>query len=92
MKSFERVLTAVFTNSETGASVTLTGNHAYSFHRQFSEEGAQIINYYDETTGTYESYNRDCICNLKYTSVKGDEYVKPNCEPLYCDPATTPEP
>lgn len=82
--SFKRVLTATFTNSATGATVTLTGDQAYSFRRQFLAAEPIITVYKEGSPSEEDSYNIDCICDLKYTNAKGEDYVKPECESIFC--------
>ena len=90
-KSFERKVTVTITPKE-GEAVTLTGETAASFWLAY-QRGEEFITVVDPTTGKRTTYNGDCVCSVQWESAKGDEYVKPDCEPLFCpEPAPDPEP
>ena len=89
--SFERVITVTVT-PKVGEAFTLTGQEASSFYQNYVT-GQQLITVVDPETGARTTYNSECICSVKWESVKGDDYVKPECDPLYCPPeAPAPDP
>lgn len=71
--------------------IVLTGDLAHNVFMQYSR-GDQMIRYYNPETGTYEVANRDCICAMSESATEGDPYVKPDCEPLFCDDEEVVEP
>lgn len=89
MASFKRTWEVIATTT-AGETLTLAGDTGHSFYNQFMG-GQPIINVIDGETGVLKSYNRDCICSIQATQGKGEDYVKPECDPLWCPEPTEPE-
>lgn len=87
--STKKILTVTVT-PKSGDTVTLVSPQSNEFIRQLEAEKT-VIKVMDADASSFDYFVTNCICHVKAVYSNGDEYVKPDCDDLYCATEDTSE-